>query len=31
MIDRFSYQIPKTKEEMAKVKNIANEYLKNNV
>ena len=31
MIDRFSYQIPETKEEMAKVKNIANEYLKNNV
>lgn len=28
MIDRFKYQIPETKEEMMKVKKIANEYIK---
>lgn len=27
MIDRFDYQIPETKEEMMKVKEIANEYI----
>ena len=27
MIDRFKYKIPKTKQEMIKVKNISNEYV----
>lgn len=27
MIDRFNYQIPETKREMTKVKQIANEYI----
>lgn len=31
MIDRFDYQLPKTKEEMMKIKKIANEYLEEKV
>ena len=31
MIDKFYYQIPKTRDEMMKVKTIVNEYIKDNI
>ena len=31
MIDKFYYQIPETRDEMAKVKKIVNEYIKDNI